>query len=375
MIGYNPDRQQEAPAAFPRKMHATRRPQKQALLLFFSLLMVGSFLLMVMQIIGSYALFVKPHTTGKPAPTNSAITIMAAPTATPTPTPIPFDPAVGAVLPQHRVVAFYAVPGAEATGPAFQLTAGMLSNLRTQAQAYQQLDPQHPVQAGIDLVASVPDGFPGPEGFYSHHLDPETIQAYINFCSQNNLILFLDLNFGRAPVMEEVNFFLPYLEKYAFVHMAIDPEWMFPRHDGVPGVNLSNVRASDINPIIQALAEIPMQYHVPRKILMIHQYRGDGDGLAKPFDAGRAEIADKRNLLSDPRVDVVVHIDSVGGYVGSIADKTAQYENWVGQDMQKYHNFSYGGFKLFYHIEAKTLMTPKQVLALQPAPMMITYGN
>jgi hypothetical protein len=55
--------------------------------------------------------------------------------------------------------------------------------------------------------------------------------------------------------------------------------------------------------------------HVPRKILVIHQYRPDGDGLKNPYDAGQAEIADKRNLQFDPRVDVVVHVDSVCGDV------------------------------------------------------------
>lgn len=297
------------------------------------------------------------------------------PTSTPTPTPTPFDPDIGAVLPIHRVVAFYAVPGAEPTGPAFELSSSMLHNLQTQAAAYQERDPERPVQAGIDLVASVPDSYPGPAGTYSHHLDTETIQSYITFCQQNNLILFLDLDIGLAAVDSEVKFFLPYLEQYSFVHMAIDPEWMFPRHDGIPGVNLSNVRASDLNPIIQTLAELPMKYHVPRKMLLIHQYRSDGDGLKNPYDAGQAEIADKRNLLNDPRVDVIIHVDSVGGYSGDQADKTQQYASWVGQDMQKYRNFGYGGFKLFYHIEAKTLMTPQQVLALNPPPMVVTYGN
>lgn len=294
---------------------------------------------------------------------------------TATPTPKPFDPNVGAILPTHRVVAFYAIPNAESTGPAYQLTPDMLNNLKQQGAAYQQIDPKHPVQLGIDLVASVPDGIPGPEGFYSHHLDPDTIQSYIDFCQQNGLILFLDLNFGLAPIMDEVNFFLPYLEKYSFVEMAVDPEWMFPRHDGIPGINLSNVRASDLNPIIQAVAAIPMKYHVPRKILLIHQYRGDGDGLQDPYDPGQAEIADKRNLLFDSRVDVVIHVDSVGGYDGDQADKTQEYNMWVGQDMKQFHNFLYGGFKLFYHIEAQTLMTPEQVLALKPAPMVVSYGN
>lgn len=292
-----------------------------------------------------------------------------------TPTPRAFDPNVGAVLPTHRIVAYYGIPNAEPTGPAYQLDASMLEKLRAQGAAYQQLDPAHPVQLAIDLVANVPDGAPGPDGTYSHDLDTDTIQSYITFCQQNGLVLFLDLDFGLADPMSELKGFLPYLERYPFVELAIDPEWMFPRHNGIPGTNLSNVRASDLNPIIRTMAEIPLKYHVPRKVLLIHQYRGDGDGLSNPYDPGQAEIADKRALLFDKRVDVVINVDSVGGYNGDQVDKTQEYEEWVNQDMQKYHNFRYGGFKLFYHIEAQTLMTPQQVLALKPPPLVISYGN
>ncbi len=332
------------------------------------------FLLYLILIVIVSALFIVPTLKiGSAAPGSALIGRTVQSTPTPTPT---FDPTLGAVLPTHRVIAFYAVPFAEPTGPAYQPTDSMLAALKQQGAEYERIDPAHPVQLGIDLVVSVPDGFPGPQGTYSHHVDAGTIQTYIDFCSQNDLLLFLDLNFGQSPIMKEVSFFLPYLAKYTFVHMAIDPEWMFPRHDGIPGVNLSNVRASDLNPIIEAVAAIPMQYHVPRKILIIHQYRPDGDGLKKPYDAGQAEIADKRNLLFDPRVDVVIHVDSVGGYSGDIQDKIFQYTKWVQQDMKKYNNFLYGGFKLFYQHEAKVrLMTPKEVLSLKPAPMVVTYGN
>ncbi|HEY1348093.1 MAG TPA: hypothetical protein VGF67_00535 [Ktedonobacteraceae bacterium] len=289
--------------------------------------------------------------------------------------PRPFDPAIGAVLPAHRVVAFYAIPGAQVTGPAYHLDIQMLKNLRAQAATYERIDPAHSVLPGIDLVVSIPDSSPGAAGTYSHHLDAQTIQRYVAFCQRYGLLLFLDLDFGQAPIQAEVNFFLPYLERYSFVEMAIDPEWMFPRHDGIPGVNLSNVRASDLNPVIQTLARLPMAYHMPRKVLLIHQYRGDGDGLRYPFAAGQAEIADKRHLLFDPRVDVVIHVDGVGGYTGDRVAKTWEYHLWVARDMQLYHNFRYGGFKLFYHIEATTLMTPQEVMALKPRPMVITYGN
>jgi len=292
-----------------------------------------------------------------------------------TPAPI-FDPNIGAILPTNRVIAFYGVPHAEPTGPAFEIDNVMLAKLKEQGAIYEKLDPAHPVKLGIDLVVSVPDSSTGPDNTYSHHVDSNTIQSYIDFCQAHGLLLFLDLNIGQAPVMKEVNAFIPYLQRYSFVHMAIDPEWMFPRRDGIPGINLSNVRAADLNPIIEAVASIPQLYHVPRKTLIIHQYRSDGDGLANPYNAVQAEIADKRNILFDKRFDVVIHVDSVGGYPGDREDKVPQYSEWVKKDMLRYENFQYGGFKLFYHIEAKTrLMTPQEVLSMMPAPMVITYGN
>lgn len=296
--------------------------------------------------------------------------------ASPSPSPSPFDPSVGAILPTYRIVAYYAVPGAEATGPAYRPTEAMYRRLDRQGAAYQRLDPTHPVRLGIDLVVSVPDRDPGPDGSYSHHVDRATIQRYMRFCVRHNLLLFLDLDFGRTPVMREVRTFLPYLEHNDYIQLAVDPEWMFPRGNGVPGVNLSNVRASDLNPIIAAVADIPARYHVPRKVVLIHQYRSDGDGLADPYDPGSAEIADKRRLQDTTGADVVIGCDGVGGYPGDHKAKTSEYEHWVRNDMNRYHNFRYGGFKMFYHLEAPTgVMTPAQVLALKPAPMVITYGN
>src|SRR5262245_58626087 len=204
--------------------------------------------------------------------------------STPSPTPVAFDPNVGAILPEHRVVAYYAVPGAAATCPAWQLTTAMLNRLKAQGAAYEKLDPAHPVVLGIDLVVSVPDRFAGKDHSYSHHVDAATIEQYVDFCQKNKLLLFLDLNIGWADPLKELMYFSNYL-KLQFVNVAIDPEWMFPRHNGIPRKNLSNVRASDLNPLIEAVAAMPAEYRVPRKILILHQYRGDGDGKADPYDA------------------------------------------------------------------------------------------
>ena len=306
----------------------------------------------------------KPSTAAKPAPT-----------AKPSATPPPFDPNINAVLPTHRIVAYYAVPGAAATGPAYKPSAAMYARLKAQGAVYAKLDPAHPVALGIDLVVDVPDRSKGSSGTYSHYVDSATINSYVAFCEKYHLLLFLDLNMGWAKPLTVLNHFDDYF-KLPFVEVAIDPEWMFPRHNGIPGVNLSNVRASDLNPLIEAVAAMPMAYHVPRKVMIVHQYRGDGDGKKNPYSPATAEIADKHNIVDDPRVDLVFHLDSVGGWPGDIAVKEGQYQKWIAGDMSKYGNFQYGGFKIFYKIESRNkLMTPAQVMSMTPAPMVVTYGN
>lgn len=286
------------------------------------------------------------------------------PTAVPTATPKPFDPSVNAPLPNNRIVAFYGIPGAEVAGPAFETSPQMLTDLAKQAQAYLTLDPTHPVMPGIDLVVHVPDQCSSdPADLCSHWIDPSVIQEYIDFCQKNNLLLFLDLNFGRAPIQPTVQQALPYLEKYSFVHLAIDPEWAVGP-TGYPGYDVGQMHAADINWIIDQMAAIPMKDHLPRKVLIIHEFRP----LVLP---------DKSAIVVNPDVSIVLHVDSVGNYNGAVNDKIEQYTEWVQQDkLAQNQPVPYGGFKLFYWLEGPFhLMTPDEVMQLSPPPLVITYGN
>jgi len=280
------------------------------------------------------------------------------PTITPSPTPF-FNPSTDAMLPDNRIIAFYGIPGAEAAGPAFTLTDAMVSKLKQQGDAYQTLDPSHPVVLGIDLVANLADGFPGPNGNYDHDINPDTVQQYIDFCQKNSLQLFLDLQFGRNPIKDTVNTYLPYLQKYAFVHLAIDPEWTFPSYNrGIPGIYVGSMNADDVNWIIEQVAAIPLQFHLPRKMLIIHEFRPE-------------VLIHKEQIVSSALVSIVLHVDSVGSYGGGVTDKIREYNQFVHKE-----HIQYGGFKLFYNLESPYhLMTPKEVLALDPAPLVITYGN
>lgn len=270
-----------------------------------------------------------------------------------------FDPDKDAVLPYKRVVAFYGIPHAAGTGPAYELNAAMLKKLQDQAAVYRQLDPATPVVMGIDVVVNVADGRPGPNARYDHDIGPTAVDAYVQFCAANDLLLFLDLELGRSSVRQVLPTYLPYLRKYPFVHLALDPEWSFPPGSGVPGYNYGALPAYDVNYVIDELAKVPESARVPRKILILHKFRDSvlpGQGLI-----------DRAN----PRVSVVLHVDSVGKFAGGDSAKKQQYAQWVGREWT-----DLGGFKLFYDLERPFhLMTPQEVLALRPAPLVVTYGD
>lgn len=286
----------------------------------------------------------------------TAPTATPAPTFTPLPTPTPFDPSVGAPLPGHRLVLSYGIPGADVTGPVGEFPPGpaLDQQVAQQAAAFTAADPVLPVMPGLDLVADIADGFPGPANLWSHRLDSATIQAYIAFCQHDHLLLFFDLQFGWSSVQNEVTAILPYLEQYPFTELAIDPEFAFPPGGGIPDVNVGHLDASQINWAIQTLAAIPAQFHVPRKVVMIHEFRPE-------------MLTHKSQIIqTDPRVSVVLHTDGFG----PTADKLADYQQFVANEWN-----TYGGFKIFYRRDEQPVMTPAQIVALRPTPAMVTYGN
>ncbi len=283
-----------------------------------------------------------------PESANLVPTVTSTPTLTPTPT---FDPALNAPLPDHRLVLFYGIPGAPTVGPAYAPTQQLLTQMQQYAKIWNAADPSKPVMLGLDLVVDVADVFPGPGGTYSHLVDPGTIQSFIDFCGQNNLLLFLDLQFGRSPVKTIVTEMEPYLEKYPFVSIAIDTEFHFPPNYGVPDYNLGWVDASDINWTIQTLHTIVAQYHVPRKVLIVHQWNP-------------AVITNKSKIITDPYVSLVLHSDGFG----TPQEKLADYQLFVTQQL-----LQYGGLKLFFNLDT-VLLTPQQVLSTYtPAPLVISY--
>jgi len=291
-------------------------------------------------------------------------------TTTATPLAIPtvvaaFDPSVNAPLPYNRIVTAYGITGGvQFNGPAS--TLDLLTNFLPQLQAlgkqYATLDPTHPVKLGIDLVVNVFQPCATYSTYCSSFVDDATMQTYVDFCQQHNLLLFFDMQFGVMPVKVAIGQIQGYLEKYPFTEVALDTEFHFPytaqghaSAAAYPGP-LGWMGADEINWAIDDLASISAQQHQPRKVLIVHQWED-------------IVIHDKDKIVSNPAVSVVLQSDG-WGYSEA---KLSKYQSFVQQDL-----IGYGGYKLFFQYDGdgqydRPLQSPADVMRLFPQPLFISY--
>jgi hypothetical protein len=269
--------------------------------------------------------------------------------------PVPNAPAPlpGAILPQKRIVAYYGNPLSKRMGVLGELPPDkMLARLDTEVAKWNAVDPSHPVQPALHLIAVVAQGTPGKDSLYRYRAVPELIEKVYGWAKQRGAILFLDVQIGKSTLESELAYVLPYLKR-PDVHLALDPEFAMTK-GGIPGHRIGTYDATHINYAIDLLANLVTQYHLPPKVLVVHRFTG-------PM------VTNYKHIKLDPRVQVVMNMDGWGPPHG----KKATWARFIYP-----YPVEYTGFKLFYHNDTKQgypMMTPKQVLALFPPPVYIQY--
>ena len=177
---------------------------------------------------------------------------------------------------------------------------------------------------------------------------------YIEFAREHDLLVFLDHQIGNGTVEEAVRSMLPYLA-FENVHLAFDPEWA----TDAPGKVIGGVTAADIN-----LAQQLIQDHLERnglpgpRMLVVHQFN-------------YRMIENREDVRADfPLVQLIHHADGFG----SPAQKR---DSWRFNVIAS--NMPLKGFKLFYPKSWRSggydvpLMTPEEVMQLDPVPVYIQY--
>lgn len=270
------------------------------------------------------------------------------------PVPNAPTPLEGAILPAKRIVAFYGNPLSKRMGILGELdSASMLARLDSEVAAWNKADPEHPVQPALQLIAVVASDQPGAAGKYRTRMDSALIQRVYNWAKMRNALLFLDVQVGKGTLQEELPRLLPWLRN-PDVHLAVDPEFSM-KGGQRPGTVIGTFDAEDINYASSLLQDLVTKENLPPKVLVVHRFRRD-------------MLTGYKRIKLDPRVQMVINMDGWG----TPAQKRDSYKAYVWK-----YPVEYTGFKLFYkndrRLKGSTMMSPLDVLALDPKPIYIQY--
>lgn len=253
------------------------------------------------------------------------------------------------VIPKNRILSYYGFPGNELMGilGAYDKDA-LLTKLKAQAAEYEAVDPSRPVRLAYEVIASVAQRDPMADGSYLTYTGDNIIKDYVDYTRKKGLLLILDVQYGRKSTKDELDAMEQWL-KHDHVHVALDPEFAI-KEGQVPGQDLGTIDASDVTYAQQRLAGFAKAEGISPKILVVHQFN-------------YYSISNKDQIKAVDGVDFVLEVDGWG----PPKDKLATYGVIARPPLIEYY-----GFKLWYD-QDDPLMTPAEVLALNPSPDVIIY--
>jgi len=255
----------------------------------------------------------------------------------------------GSLLPGCRIVAYYGNPMSKRMGILGQIKPdSMLAMLAKQAAAYAAADSTRPVLPALELIATVAQAGPGRSGQYRARMPDTLIERVMGWAEAHRYLVILDIQTGRSTMAAEMVPLMKYLSR-PYVHLALDPEFSIGAKR-IPGQVIGRIDAADVNAVSSALATLVDSLNLPPKMLIVHRFT-------------RPMLSNHEKIKLDHRVQIVIDMDGFGAphlkygsYKAYVHDRPVQF----------------AGFKVFYKND-KPMLTPEQVLQLNPVPLFIMY--
>ena len=270
--------------------------------------------------------------------------------ARPAPKPVSSTPAQlplggSTIFPRYRVVAYYGTPGNAALGVLGEgIPDVMLPKLRAAARGFAG---GRRIQVAYELIASVAQGGPGPDGDYSKMIDLARIERYAEQARRNKVLVILDLQPGRGDFLSQARRLERFLVQ-PHVGLALDPEWRMPAGK-VPGRTIGSVGAAEVNAVSAYVSGLVQTHRLPQKLFVVHQFRA-------------SMLPDVQQIRTRPGLAMVQHIDGFG----TRGEKNATWNRL--RRPQQFHM----GYKLFYDEDIHRY-EPADVLKFKPVPDLISY--
>ncbi len=251
-----------------------------------------------------------------------------------------------ALLPEHRIIAYYgvgAIPGLGVMGEGTPQEA--TERLLLEAKAYEPFG--KPVLPAFEYIASVAQAQPMDDGSYSLFMPFDEIDEYLAQIRSVGGILVLDIQPGRTSFLKQAK----ELERFLMepdVHLALDPEWAMTDTQ-VPGRVIGMVTANQVNRVLDYVSSLIDTHGLPEKLVIVHQFQ--------------ERMINNRDRIKDPEnIDVLFHVDGQGP-IG------AKYETY---DVLAADEPYYMGFKVFFDEDSR-VMTADEVMAIEPQPIYVSY--
>lgn len=203
------------------------------------------------------------------------------------------------------------------------------------------------LQPVYELIVTVADGSPGPDGDYSHDIPRSSVRTYLRAAHRNHALLLLDLQTGRADFPSVARRWAWAL-KDPSVGLALDPEWRMGQHQ-IPAHVIGSVRAREVNRTSAWLSRMVRRDGLPEKLFVLHEFR-------------LTMLPDVQKIVHRPGLAMVQHADGFG----TRAQKLATYHA-IARPRQFRQ-----GFKLFYDWDVHRF-TPRQVRRIRPTVSFVSY--
>ncbi|MGR3763008.1 hypothetical protein [Rossellomorea sp. NS-SX7] len=252
-------------------------------------------------------------------------------------------------LKDHRLVTYYGTPQSENMGILGTMEPEeFMKKLKEQTQAYSDLDPERPAVPTIELITTMAQNDPGPDGDYVRMTSDENIETYVELAEKHDALVILDIQLGTDTVMNQVKMVEKWL-KHPQVHLAIDTEFHVAEGEK-PGEDLGQVDGRKIQEAVEYVSELTEKNNLPDKLVLVHQFTGH-------------VLTHKDAIKPTENVQVAINFDGWG----PAADKLALYRKYIRDEPNQY-----GGFKIFYDKDVPVL-TPEEVLKMDPSPAIVNY--
>lgn len=260
----------------------------------------------------------------------------------------------GGVLPlggDRRMIALYGHPGVAGLGllgeqdiePAIERVEGYLKEYREVS--------DHTFLPAFEIIATIADSGPGPDGDYSSESDLPFLRPWIDAAAEAGVYVLLDLQPGRADFLSQAERYAELL-KEPHVGLALDPEWRLEPGQR-PLQQIGHVEVDEVNEVATWLAELTREAGLPQKIFMLHQFQ-------------LQMLRDRDQLRTDlPEIVTVIHADGHG-----TPDLKQGTWDAVKTDLPEGVLL---GWKNFIDEDTPTF-TPEQTMTdVQPAPRFVSY--